>query len=198
MSETTAKSDAGTAILNVPNTLSLVRLVLSFVVFVLIGYHYFLAANLIFIFAVATDWVDGYWARKYGQVTKFGRVLDPFVDKIIICGTFIYLAANGDSRVSAGAATIVVGRELLVTALRSMIEGKGGDFSAKQLGKWKMVAQCAAAVASMLLLWLGKDHPASTGWLAGTTIGLVWFAVAITLVSGAEYVKLAWREMIGR
>lgn len=198
MSETTAKPKAGTAILNVPNTLSLIRLVLSFVVFVLIGYHYFLAANLIFIFAVATDWVDGYWARKYGQVTKFGRVLDPFVDKIIICGTFIYLAANADSRVSAGAATIVVGRELLVTALRSMIEGKGGDFSAKQLGKWKMVAQCAAAVASMLLLWLGKDHPASTGWLAWTTIGLVWFAVAITLVSGAEYVKLAWREMIGR
>jgi CDP-diacylglycerol--glycerol-3-phosphate 3-phosphatidyltransferase len=198
MNEIEKSKAAETAILNVPNVLSLVRLVLSFVVFVLIGAHYFLAANLIFIFAVATDWVDGYWARKYNQVTKFGRVLDPFVDKIIICGTFIYLAANVDSRVSAGAATIVVGRELLVTALRSMIEGKGGDFSAKQLGKWKMVAQCAAAVASMLLLWLGKDHAAVTGWLAWTTIGLVWFAVAITLVSGAEYVKLAWREMVGR
>jgi CDP-diacylglycerol--glycerol-3-phosphate 3-phosphatidyltransferase len=198
MSETTAKPAADAVILNVPNVLSLIRLVLSFVVFALIGYGWFLPANLIFLFAVATDWVDGYWARRYGQVTKFGRVLDPFVDKIIICGTFIYLAANPDSRVSAGAATIVVGRELLVTALRSMIEGKGGDFSAKQLGKWKMVAQCAAAVASMLLLWLGKDHAAVTGWLSWTTIGLVWFAVAITLVSGAEYVKLAWREMIGR
>lgn len=196
MSDTTAKPAAGDAILNVPNTLSLIRLVLSFVVFLLIGYQQFRAANLIFLFAVATDWVDGYWARKYNQVTKFGRVLDPFVDKIIICGTFIYLAANPDSRVSAGAATIVVGRELLVTALRSMIEGKGGDFSAKQLGKWKMVAQCAAAVSSMILLQLGKDHVVSQTWLAYTTIGLVWFAVAITIVSGAEYVKLAWGEMV--
>jgi CDP-diacylglycerol--glycerol-3-phosphate 3-phosphatidyltransferase len=183
--------------LNVPNTLSLIRLVLSFAVFLLIDWHYYLAANIVFLIAVSTDWVDGYWARKYNQVTKFGRVLDPFVDKIIICGAFIYLAANADSRISAGAATIVVGRELLVTALRSMVEGKGGDFSAKQLGKWKMVAQCAAVVASLLLLWFGKDHASVAAWLPLTTVVLVWFAVAITLVSGAQYVQLAWREIIG-
>ena len=51
-----------------------------------------------FIVAASTDWLDGYWARKYGQVTKLGRILDPFVDKIIICGTFIFLAAVPGSR----------------------------------------------------------------------------------------------------
>ncbi len=62
--------------------------------------------------------MDGYWARKYGQVTKLGRIFDPFVDKIIICGTFIALVEVPESGVASWMATIVVGRELLVTSLR--------------------------------------------------------------------------------
>ena len=66
--------------------------------FALIGLHFYLAAMIVFVIAASTDWIDGYYARKYGQVTKLGRMFDPFVDKIIICGTFIFLAAETEFR----------------------------------------------------------------------------------------------------
>ena len=105
-------------VVNVPNVVSALRLVLSIVVFVLIGLHSYLPATVVFLVAASTDWVDGWWARKYGQVTKLGRMLDPFVDKIIICGAFIYLAAEQHQFIKAGhpyagitawMATVVVG-----------------------------------------------------------------------------------------
>ena len=104
---------------NVPNQVTAARLILSIVVFVLIPLGHYIPAMVIFVIAAATDWVDGYWARRYGQVTKLGRVFDPFVDKIIICGAFIFLAAIPDSGIQAWMAVVVVGREMLVTTLRS-------------------------------------------------------------------------------
>src|SRR6056297_657989 len=147
-----------TTIYNVPNLLTSVRLVLAIAVVALIPWGYHTVGLITFLVAVSTDWIDGYWARKYGQVTKLGRIFDPFVDKIIICGAFIALVEVETSGVASWMATIVVARELLVTSLRGMIEGAGGDFSAKQLGKWKMVLQCAAVIA--VLLWL--LNPASS------------------------------------
>ena len=149
---------------NVPNQLTTLRLVLSVVVFVLIPFKLYLPAMIVFIIAASTDWVDGYWARKYAQVTKLGRVFDPFVDKIIICGAFILLAAEPRSGIQAWMAVIVVGREMLVTTLRSFIEQSGGDFSAKMAGKLKMVFQCMAVVASLIVLWHGAPEPAWMSW----------------------------------
>lgn len=176
---------------NVPNLLTGARLVLSCVVFALIAYDLFLAANLCFVLAASTDWVDGYWARKYGQVTKLGRIFDPFVDKIIICGVFIALVALPESGVAAWMAIVVVGRELLVTSLRGLIEGSGGDFSARQLGKWKMVLQCAAVVAVLIALQLGE----APAWLEWTCVALLWSAIALTLYSGLDYVIVASRVL---
>ena len=132
--------------LNVPNVLTMARLVLSIVVFVLVPLGCYFSALLVFIVAASTDWVDGYWARRFNQVTQLGRIFDPFVDKIIVCGLFIFLAAERDppSGITAWMAVVVVGRELLVTALRGFIEQRGGDFSAKMAGKLKMVFQCVA------------------------------------------------------
>ena len=90
-----ANEQAGEKVFNVPNQLSAARLVLSVVVFVLVPLHQYFFAFIIFVIAASTDWLDGWWARRYGQVTKLGRMLDPFVDKVIICGTFILLATNG-------------------------------------------------------------------------------------------------------
>src|SRR4051812_4649859 len=140
-------------ILNVPNVLTGVRFLLSIVVFVLIPLGQFIPAMIVFIIAASTDWIDGWWARKFNQVTKLGRIFDPFVDKIIICGTFIYLAAEWPhSGIAPWMAVVVVGREMLVTAIRGFIEQQGGDFSAQLAGKLKMVFQCAAVVASLLAL----------------------------------------------
>jgi CDP-diacylglycerol--glycerol-3-phosphate 3-phosphatidyltransferase len=177
---------------NVPNALSTARLVLALVVCGLIEWKWMWPAMICFVIAASTDWIDGWWARKYNQVTKLGRILDPFVDKIIICGTMIALCAVSQSPVAPWMATLVVGRELLVTSLRGMVEGKGGDFSAKQLGKWKMVAQCAAVVAVMLQL--GSIAPPA--WLAWTSLGLLWTAIILTIVSGVEYVLLVVRSPV--
>ncbi|HBJ34932.1 MAG TPA: CDP-diacylglycerol--glycerol-3-phosphate 3-phosphatidyltransferase [Planctomycetaceae bacterium] len=176
---------------NVPNLLTSARFVLAIAVILLIQFKLFLAALILFIIAASTDWMDGYWARKYGQVTKFGRIFDPFVDKIIICGTFIALVAVADSGIQPWMAVLVVGRELLVTSLRGMIEGAGKDFSATAIGKWKMVFQCVAVVASLLFL----ISPAPALWLVWALRVSVWLAVGLTLYSGYVYVMEAARVM---
>ncbi|MEM9827631.1 MAG: CDP-diacylglycerol--glycerol-3-phosphate 3-phosphatidyltransferase [Planctomycetota bacterium] len=181
-SETSTSTAASTSPWNVPNAITAVRFVLAIAVMVLIPLGQYFAALLVFALAASTDWMDGYWARKYGQVTKLGRIFDPFVDKIIICGSFIALVEMPDSPVSSWMATLVVARELLVTSLRGLIEGAGGDFSANQLGKWKMVAQCAAVIAVLLM-------PLSQAlWVTYAAMGLLWAAIALTIYSGYVYV----------
>ncbi len=179
------------SIYNVPNALTAMRFVLAIAVMALIPLGHYFWGMVVFIVAASTDWMDGYWARKYGQVTKLGRIFDPFVDKIIICGSFIALVGVANTPVMSWMATLVVGRELLVTSLRGIIEGSGRDFSASWLGKWKMVLQCAAIVAS--LLFLQSPQPAT--WLVWTTQGLVWSSIALTVYSGYDYTLAAARLM---
>ncbi len=178
------------SIYNVPNALTSIRFGLALAVMVLIPLERFTSALIVFSVAVSTDWMDGYWARKYGQVTKLGRIFDPFVDKIIICGTFIALVEVADSGVASWMATTVVARELLVTSLRAMVEGAGGDFSARNLGKWKMVLQCAAAIAILL----GLVYP-SVGWISIVAPILLWASILLTIYSGYDYVMIAARAL---
>jgi CDP-diacylglycerol--glycerol-3-phosphate 3-phosphatidyltransferase len=196
------KPNAMKVIWNVPNILTIARLVLSVFCFVCFVFEWYLAALIFFAIAAGTDWVDGFWARRYGQITQLGRILDPFADKIIICGTFTFLAAvppaAGDSasQVTAWMAVIVIARELLVTALRSFFEEHGTDFSAKWSGKWKMVAQCAAVAASLALLWYygyasGVWNPLPPTWAIWCVRLTAWLAVAMTIYSGWVYVQRA-------
>ncbi|MCC9601856.1 CDP-diacylglycerol--glycerol-3-phosphate 3-phosphatidyltransferase [Stieleria sp. JC731] len=188
-------SPVSRSIYNVPNMLTSIRFGLAIAVMTLIPFGQYFAAMVVFIVAASTDWMDGYWARKYGQVTKFGRIFDPFVDKIIICGSFIALVGAVGSPIVSWMATVVVGRELLVTSLRGMIEGSGKDFSASQLGKWKMVLQCAAVVAALLFLQSNTPAQAPAQWLQLTTQVLVWSAIALTVYSGYDYTVIAARLM---
>jgi CDP-diacylglycerol--glycerol-3-phosphate 3-phosphatidyltransferase len=198
---------------NVPNVLTIARLVLSIFCFVFLSIDWYLTSLVLFVIAAGTDWVDGFWARRYGQITKLGRILDPFADKIIICGTFTFLAAvppvygrtgldSSASEIWAWMAVVVLAREILVTALRSFFEEHGTDFSAKWSGKWKMVFQCAAAAMSLWRLWYydyradGMRWGAEGGpsdWSTWVLRLLVWTAVAMTIYSGWVYVKNAWR-----
>lgn len=181
--------DPENQIANVPNALSLIRLILAVFVGFLIEWGYFIPAMWVFVFAASTDFVDGWWARKFNQVTKVGRILDPFVDKIIITAALVALAAHANSQIAPWIATVIIGREFLVTSIRAMVEGQGGDFSARWMGKWKMVLQCAAIVASLLLL----DVTFTGQWLTITTIALVWAALLLTVLSGADYVVQAFK-----
>jgi len=199
-----AEMNNSNTIWNVPNRLSVARLVLSVLVFIFLPLGLYWPAIIAFLLAAGTDWLDGWWARKYDQVTQLGRILDPFCDKVLICGTFILLAVEMRdftwySSVAGWMAVVIVARELLVTALRSFIENAGGDFSAKMAGKLKMWFQCIAAVACMLALaYVGRtpdESNAVPAWLNVTIIVSVWIAVLSTLQSGYQYVAVAARTI---
>ncbi|MCR9198494.1 MAG: CDP-diacylglycerol--glycerol-3-phosphate 3-phosphatidyltransferase [Planctomycetaceae bacterium] len=180
--------------LNIPNLITLSRLLLAIVLFALIDHgQYWLSATALFVIAAATDWIDGYLARKYGQVTTLGRIMDPFVDKIIVGGTFLFLLEkNGQtsgeqivqSGVNAWMVIIVIGREMFVSSLRGFLEQQGRDFSASWSGKAKMMLQCVALTASLLSMSDQADFP----WLPLTRDILLWSAVAVTVWSGMVYV----------
>lgn len=180
---------------NVPNQVTSLRLILSVVMFCLIPFGLYWTSFVLFILAAGTDWLDGWYARRYNQVTVLGRILDPFADKIIICGTFIFLAAEPALTahwygLQPWMAVVIVGREMLVTVLRSFIEQKGGDFSAKMAGKLKMVLQCVAGAAALALLASGTDAPA---WMNTTFLISLWLAVLSTIYSGVGYIFAAIR-----
>jgi CDP-diacylglycerol--glycerol-3-phosphate 3-phosphatidyltransferase len=179
---------------NLPNQLTSLRLILSVILFCLIVWEQYLAALVLFVIAAGTDWLDGYFARKYGQVTTLGRILDPFADKVIVCGTLIFLAATADLQhvpwgLRPWMVVVIVGRELLVTALRSFIEDRGADFSAKMSGKLKMVLQCVAAAVCLFYL----RFPGQEAWVWWLLVISVWSAVVSTVYSGVVYVFAAVR-----
>jgi CDP-diacylglycerol--glycerol-3-phosphate 3-phosphatidyltransferase len=193
---TSASSATGSA-LNPPNIITLSRLLLAVFLFWLIdvGGHW-LAACAVFVVAAATDALDGFIARRYGMVTKIGRILDPFVDKVIIGGAFMFLAVQPESGVNAWMVIIVIGREMFVTSLRSVLEKEGKDFSAIMSGKIKMVVQCAAVAGSLLYLEYARGSDVSESSQAMARYvrdGLLWTSVAVTLYSGYEYVVRAAR-----
>lgn len=165
------------------------RLALAGGVGIMIECGWYFSAMVAFIIAASTDFLDGWWARRFNQITKLGRVLDPFVDKIIVTAALVALVAEPNSQIAPWMVTVILGREFLVTSLRAMIEGQGGDFSARWMGKWKMLVQCAAIIASLWLL------QAPQAWLQWTTLVLAYAAVAITVASGLDYVVQAVRAM---
>jgi CDP-diacylglycerol--glycerol-3-phosphate 3-phosphatidyltransferase len=143
----------------------------------------------LFVIVASTDFLDGYIARRDNQVTTFGRIADPFVDKVLILGILIYLAVLPWSRpwVPAWAVVLILAREFLVTGIRGWVESLGCEFGADSLGKVKMVLQ-SMAVGSVLFLhafsWPEELFP----YLSGMAHALVWGTIAITLISGASYV----------
>jgi CDP-diacylglycerol--glycerol-3-phosphate 3-phosphatidyltransferase len=168
---------------NVPNTLSVARLGLAAVILAAISAGWHGWALGLFIAAAASDWLDGYFARLLNQSTPLGRQLDPLVDKVIICGVFIHLAAIPGAGVHPWMVTAIVVRELIIQALRSLLEGQGQAFGAQMVGKLKTVFQCVAVSVVLLVLWRGEVDPGLT-FLRDI---LVWVAVGLTLYSGAAY-----------
>ncbi|MGO9109860.1 MAG: CDP-diacylglycerol--glycerol-3-phosphate 3-phosphatidyltransferase [Thermoguttaceae bacterium] len=188
---------------NLPNQLTSLRLILSVVLFGLISAEHYIAALVLFLVAVGTDWLDGYYARKFNQITTLGRILDPFADKVIVCGTFIFLVTTPGMLADrlllrAWMVVVIVGRELLVTALRSFLEERGSDFSANMSGKLKMVLQCVAAGSALVYLnyppILGQaTRSTAPEWVYWFTVVSIWSAVILTVYSGAIYVWIAYK-----
>lgn len=175
---------------NVPNTLTVSRLVLALGVFGLISLEFYAWSLVLFVVAAATDALDGYFARLLKQGTPLGRQLDPLVDKVIVAGCYIYLATIPNTGVLPWMVTAIVVRELLIQGLRSHLEGQGRAFGARASGKLKTVVQCGSISAVLLVLaWSGAAPPPSAVVWARDV--LTWLAVGLTLYSGANYIRIA-------
>ncbi len=139
---------------NVPNLLTLSRLPLSVVLFACISLGWWLAALITFGAASLTDWLDGWWARKFNQLSAFGRTFDPLIDKVLVGGAFIYLIPVKEAGLLPWMVTVVIGRELLVTGIRGYIEALGKKFGADWFGKLKMVLQCVVLTVIFVVMTL--------------------------------------------
>jgi CDP-diacylglycerol--glycerol-3-phosphate 3-phosphatidyltransferase len=176
-------------ILNLPNSLSLIRLASLPVIVICLNYEgrpgSFLAA-LFFGMAFVTDFLDGYFARRYGAVTVMGKILDPLADKILVIVTMIMMIPIG--RVPAWIVMLIVVRELAVTGLRSIALTEGVVIQASSLGKYKTVFQCSATIALCLHYeYLGVD-------LHLVGIALLGIALILTVWSGWAYFRDFYRE----
>jgi CDP-diacylglycerol--glycerol-3-phosphate 3-phosphatidyltransferase len=184
-------------VFNLPNQLTALRLFLAFVLFGLIDWQNWLFCALIFGTAAFTDWLDGYLARKQGLTSTLGRNLDPLVDKVLICGAYIFLLpfGMGDGWLRPWMVTVVVARELIITSLRSYLENQGAVFGADWLGKLKMGLQCAALFAIFAYLYARTpDEVTTLAWFLGTVRdGLIWAMLGSTALSGLQYL---WRAYV--
>ena len=198
--------------LNLPNAVTVGRLLLACVLFWMIWYNgLWKSAAALFVVTAATDFLDGWLARRYGQVTTLGRILDPFVDKIVVVGALLFLlekrvtlAEGGGqlviwSGVSAWMVLVIVGREMFVSSLRGFLETHGVDFSADWTGKVKTTLQFAAVTGSLLSLApeFAQLDPeiAGRGWFRWARDALLWAATLFTAYSGAAYVARAARAL---
>jgi len=150
----------------------------------------------LFVLVAATDFLDGYLARRDKQITAFGRIADPFTDKVLILGAMIFQATMPWTRgwLPAWMVVVILARELLVTGIRGYVESVGREFPADRFGKAKMIVQCHAVGA---LLWISA-YAWPPGWWrfwSGLAHVLVWATLLTTLGSGLSYVLKTQRVL---
>lgn len=206
-----------------PNALTVLRVVLAGAFFVLLTVWHgsetlnggrrpagsgaeltLLSAAIIFVVAALTDALDGWLSRKWSVTSVFGRVMDPFADKVLIIGAFVFLAGPAFcvaehrgwlqvSGVRPWMVVVVLARELLVTSIRGVVEGRGGNFQASFSGKAKMIVQ-AVAVPTVLSAIAIFDVSRGTPGRA-LIDGVVWTAVVVTALSGVPYMVRGARAL---
>jgi CDP-diacylglycerol---glycerol-3-phosphate 3-phosphatidyltransferase len=191
--------------LNLPNSITLIRILSIPLLIWIVSSSRFsrvdgereLLASALFIAAAMTDGIDGYLARKRDQITPMGILLDPLADKLLIAAAFVLLVQLNPVLVPAWVAIVVIGREFLVSGLRSIAATEGFAIAASELGKFKMVVQIVAVVA-VLLDHRWKELPVyghyflPIHWIAYVAI---WFMVCVSLASAIDYFVGFWSKI---
>jgi CDP-diacylglycerol---glycerol-3-phosphate 3-phosphatidyltransferase len=200
---------------HIPNLITILRLVLTVAFFVILntndektferqmwlGFCAFVVAGL-------TDILDGYLARKWKVESAFGRIVDPFADKILICGAFVFFSSNHFVDVAVRVnyfpklqyvtgvepwmVVVLLGREFLITSIRGLAEAQGVKFRADWAGKIKMFTQSFAAGAVLVNLATVDQH----AWIRLTRDIAIWVTVIVTILSATTYIIRAW-EIFG-
>ena len=190
--------------MNLPNYITLTRIACIPVLIWVLTTSWFsstngdreLIASFIFIAASITDAIDGYLARKREQVTTMGMLLDPVADKLLIAAAFVTLVQFNPRIVPAWMAVIIIGREFLVSGLRSIAASEGFTIQASDLGKAKMLVQIVSVVAAIV-----DHHWAHLPWyffnlpVHPIAVASIWVMVVLSLVSAADYFIAFWSKI---
>ena len=177
--------------MNLPNFLTILRILLIpffVIVFSVPSASRSEWAAIIFILASLTDWIDGYIARKYGQVTLSGKLLDPVADKLLVLSALIMLVEL--HRVPSWLAIVIIGRDVAITGLRAIASSIGIVIAAKEMGKMKTIVQIIA------LVFLILDYPVffSSRVIDFHSIGtiLLWYSAILAIISAGDYIIRFW------
>lgn len=183
--------------LNLPNQLTVLRLGMCGLMIISLSFTWpYAATTAFFIFSLAslTDWLDGHLARSRNLVTDLGKLLDPLADKILVIGALVALVERGVAPMWM--VVVIMSREFLISGLRQIAASKQKILAAERIGKHKTISQIVAVLVSLAWLGFGEfglQHNALVTFLGATQLFFYWFALIITVVSGAFYfAKNAW------
>jgi len=190
---------------NLPNSITMTRIIMIPLFLWILSPHFPWAgpsgtqeilASILFVLASITDGLDGYLARKRGQITTMGMLLDPLADKIMVTAAFVALVAYNPQVVKVWIVVVIVGREFLISGLRSIAASEGFTISASELGKLKTVVQIVSVVSAILA---HRWHHWQIGVL---TIPVYWYAVAaiyfaalVAIISAVDYFIGFWKQI---
>lgn len=179
--------------MNIPNLITVIRVLLIpiFILLFYLPYQWsYMAASSVFAFAAATDWLDGYLARRLEQSTPFGAFLDPVADKLMVAVALVLLVQAHANLWLTLPAAVIIGREIVISALREWMAelGARAQVAVSNLGKWKTAAQMLALV---ILL---ANPPAVTFWVILGYV-LLMVAAGLTLWSMVQYMRAAWPHL---
>jgi CDP-diacylglycerol--glycerol-3-phosphate 3-phosphatidyltransferase len=191
--------------MNLPNSITMSRIIMIPLFLWILSPHFpwqgphgeqEIAASILFVLASITDGLDGYLARKRGQITTMGILLDTIADKIMVTAAFVALVAYNPEVVKVWIVVVIIGREFLVSGLRSIAASEGFTITASELGKLKTVVQIVSVVSAILAhRW---DH-----WQIGLiTVPVKWYAIAaiyfaalIAAISAVDYFIAFWKQI---
>jgi CDP-diacylglycerol---glycerol-3-phosphate 3-phosphatidyltransferase len=190
---------------NLPNSITMSRIVMIPLLLWILSPHFPLQgfsgeqeilASVLFVLASITDGLDGYLARRRGQITTMGMLLDPLADKIMVTAALIALVAYNPTVVKVWIAVVIIGREFLISGLRSIASSEGFTIQASDLGKLKTVVQIVSVVSAILAHrwydWQFGYLVIPVRWIA---IAAIYFTVLVSTVSAIDYFVGFWKKI---
>jgi CDP-diacylglycerol--glycerol-3-phosphate 3-phosphatidyltransferase len=190
---------------NLPNSITMSRIVMIPLLLWILSPHFPLQgaygeqeilASVLFVLASITDGLDGYLARKRGQITTMGMLLDPLADKIMVTAALVALVAYNPAVVKVWIAVVIIGREFLISGLRSIASSEGFTIQASELGKLKTVIQIVSVVSAILAHhwydWQFGLLVIPVRWIA---VAAIYFTVLVSTISAIDYFVGFWKKI---
>jgi CDP-diacylglycerol--glycerol-3-phosphate 3-phosphatidyltransferase len=191
--------------MNLPNSITMSRIVMIPLFLWILSTHFpwrgahgeqEILASVLFVLASITDGLDGYLARRRAQITTMGMLLDPIADKIMVTSALVALVAYNPRVVKVWIAVVIIGREFLISGLRSIASSEGFTIEASDLGKLKTVTQIVSVVSAILAhhwdRWEFGVLVIPVNWIA---IAAIYFAVLVSSISAIDYFVGFWRQI---